>query len=497
MDGNIRLSATVISCMGNGTDKDDFYFNGSLSNCHSTKSIQCSFEKACDNFIFSVTDSMGTDNEETAGISAIREIKKYHENIKKQQFSLENISEKIYESIQLTSNLIYSKSAIAKQEAAVLTGFSSVIIDNNRVTIMNLGNNGAFLYNQGVQKEIFAKNDSRKNQKLKMLGISPNTADIYNDTEKILKLAEEESKTKIKISPCIELIEGDIFLICSDGLMNSISKGRIESVINSGLDSSKIASILFQEALKNGVEDSVTVMVIKVEEIKNIEYSPSSYRRPSQIDYDNETEELHPNKEKNIVNYILAFVCVIVISGVLFMGYLIIQNSNILASEKQSADTSQADSTAGLSDESAGRSTDEFTADEEADNSTAGITNQGKDDTSKQSSETDSGIQSNEDKQTDKDKDKDTGEDSSADETKGGKNDVKESAGQITEADNNKNADTEYDVHIVQAGETLSSISNKYYYNPNKYDVIIKFNNLKDENNLYVGQELKIPKAGK
>lgn len=492
VDGNIKLSAAVISCAGKDSDKDDFYFNGNFSNCHNTESVQCSFEKYSNNFIFAVSDSMGIDDGDTTGISAIKEIKKYHENVKRQQYSLEYIAEKISESVQLTSNLIYSKSAIlSSQNSSILTGFSSIIIDNNRAVVMNLGNNGAFLYRQGVRSDVFAKNDSRKNQKLKMLGITPNAADIYNDTEKILKLAEEESKTKIKASSTIEIEEDDIFLICSDGLLNSISKSRIESVVNSGLDCSKMASILFQEALKNGVEDSITIMIVKVDKILNIENSTSNYRRLSPTDYNNEIIDEHPHKEKNIVNYILAFVCVVVISGVLFMAYLIIQNSNILASEKESADSTHVSST--TSDNSnVATNTDEFPSDTGASDSTSQLTDdKDQTDSSKQNNEVDS-EKLNEETQTDKENK--VTDNKPKDEAQTGKNNQAESNKDKTEGNSNNSENTEYDIHVVQSGETLSSISYKYYGDSNKYDAIIKFNNMKDANSLYVDQELKIPK---
>lgn len=491
MDGNIKLSAAVISCAGKDSDKDDYYFNGNFSNCHNTESVQCSFEKYSNNFIFAVSDSMGIDDGDTTGISAIKEIKKYHENVKRQQYSLEYISEKISESVQLTSNLIYSKSAILNsQNSSILTGFSSIIIDNNRAVVMNLGNNGAFLYRQGVRSDVFAKNDSRKNQKLKMLGITPNAADIYNDTEKILKLAEEESKTKIKASSTIEIEEDDVFLICSDGLLNSISKSRIESVVNSGLDCSKMASILYQEALKNGIEDSITIMIIKVDKILNIENSSSNYRRLSPTDYNNEIIEEHPNKEKNIVNYILAFVCVVVISGVLFMAYLIIQNSNILASDKSADNTQVSSTTSGNSN--VATNTDEFSSYTEASDSTSQLPDDKEEtDSGKQNNEVDA-VKQNDNNQTDKENNATDNKPNNGTQT--GKNNETESNIDRTEGNSNNSENIEYDIHVVQSGDTLSSISYKYYGDSNKYDAIIKFNNMKDANSLYVDQKLKIPK---
>lgn len=474
MDGNVRLSATVISCMGNDSEQDDFYFNGNFSNCHSTQSIQLSFEKAANNYVFAISDSMGIENGDFNGISAIREIKKYHESAKIQQFSLETISERIYEAVQLSSNLIYSKSVIASQNSSRLTGFSSLIVDNNRAAIMNLGNNGAFLFRQGMQKDIFSGNKGRKTEKLRSLGITPASPEIFNDTERILKLAEEESKTKIKLSPSFELEDDDLIILCSDGLLNGINRSRLEAVVNSGFELSKMASVLYQEALKSGATDGITIMVVKVEEIRSLAFGYGN-KKANQVGFDNETEEDEEEQrpENNVVNYILGFVCVLVISGVLFMGYLIFSNSGILGSNKDN--TAQSSMTANSLSDSTSLSTSGQNA---SDGTSAGETPQ----TASADSKSDSNVSDNDNKAG----------------SQQGNNDGNQ-AGQENSSDKNpaggnQDANAEYDTYVVKAGDTLSGISKQFYGDLNKYGIIMEFNNIKKDNSLYVGQELKIPK---
>ncbi len=467
MDGNIRVSATVISCMGNSSNKDDFYFNGSFSNCHNTQSIQCSFEKSSSNFVFAVSDSMGIDDGETDSISAVREIKRYHESAKKQHFSLEGITEKIYEAVQLSSNLIYSKSVISSQNNPILTGFSSLIIENNRAVIMNLGNNGAFLFRHGLQKDIFSNGESRKNEKLKSLGITPNTTELYKDTEKILKIAEQESKTKIKLSSSIMIEEGDIILLCSDGVLNSLNRGRIEAVIDSGLDPQKMASVLFQEASKTDMDEGLTLMVIKVEEVRNISYVPIQ-RRMAQFnmdeDEDEEEDELldEPEKGRSIVNYILGFICVLIISGVLFMGYLIVSNKGLFASDGKQGEPSVSTQTASSTTDTPSVATNT--------ESTATASDS-------QSVPSQASDSKNSDTNVDDPKDSDNGTEPAK------PSDTKQEPGE------------EYTVHVVQQGDTLSSISTKYYGTPSKYTEILKYNNMKNADSINIGDELKIPKT--
>ncbi len=476
MDGNIRLSATVISCMGSSSNKDDFYFNGSFSNCHNTQSIQCSFEKSSGNFVFAVSDSMGIDDGETDSISAVREIKRYHETAKKQHFSLEAITEKIYEAVQLSSNLIYSKSVISSQNNPILTGFSSLIIENNRAVIMNLGNNGAFLFRHGLQKDIFSNGESRKNEKLKSLGITPNTTELYNDTDKILKIAEKESKTKIKLSSSIMIEEGDIILLCSDGVLNSLNRSRIEAVIDSGLDPQKMASVLFQEAYKNDMEESITLMVIKVEEVRNISYIPMQ-RRMAQFDMDEDEDEDElpdePEKGRSVVNYILGFICVLIISGVLFMGYLIVSNKGLFASDGKQGSPTQSTQTASNTTDTPSVSTDTETAATASDS---------------QSVPSKSSDSQNSDTNVDDVTDSDNNNSSKP---QSGNVEDKEPA----QASSTNQETEEYTVHVVQQGETLSAISTKYYGTPSKYTEILKFNNMKNADSIKIGDELKIPKT--
>ena len=56
----------------------------------------------------------------------------------------------------------------------------------------------------------------------------------------------------------------------------------------------------------------------------------------------------------------------------------------------------------------------------------------------------------------------------------------------------NKDKTENKKIHIVKSGETLSSISKLYAINK---DLIIKFNNLKDQNYIYVGQNLIISES--
>ena len=68
-----------------------------------------------------------------------------------------------------------------------------------------------------------------------------------------------------------------------------------------------------------------------------------------------------------------------------------------------------------------------------------------------------------------------------------------ETAG-IDEVEEIASEEAEYDIYIVQTGDTLADICYKEYGNAKRSMEVAKFNGLTDTNQIYVGQELKMPR---
>lgn len=57
---------------------------------------------------------------------------------------------------------------------------------------------------------------------------------------------------------------GDMFLLCTDGLTEMIDVARIKEIFEKNLEPKETAEILIKEALENGGKDNVTAVVVKV-----------------------------------------------------------------------------------------------------------------------------------------------------------------------------------------------------------------------------------------
>lgn len=78
--------------------------------------------------------------------------------------------------------------------------------------------------------------------------------------------------TEGEVVPDIELNDlkpGDLYMLCSDGVMNHVSDERIGQILTEGAPS-EIAWKLVGEALVGGGSDNTTVMIVRVDEIEEV-----------------------------------------------------------------------------------------------------------------------------------------------------------------------------------------------------------------------------------
>ena len=58
--------------------------------------------------------------------------------------------------------------------------------------------------------------------------------------------------------------EGDIFILCSDGLTDPLDDAALADIVRSQ-EPEDLAEVLVQQAIENGTEDNVTVVVVHIQ----------------------------------------------------------------------------------------------------------------------------------------------------------------------------------------------------------------------------------------
>jgi protein phosphatase len=62
----------------------------------------------------------------------------------------------------------------------------------------------------------------------------------------------------------MDIIDGDVFLLCSDGLSNEVSESAIEQALLPG-NCAQACDALIEQALARGGSDNITAVVVRAE----------------------------------------------------------------------------------------------------------------------------------------------------------------------------------------------------------------------------------------
>jgi LysM repeat protein len=319
-----------------------------------------------------------------------------------------------------------------------------MIISDNKAAALNMGSSRVYLMRDGSLKPM--TNDNAKLERLLKLGMI--TQEQVKLLSTHLSISSESKKGELLTSEAVDVRRGDVFLLCSDGLSDSVGDEKILEMLSLNEDSSFISNMLVKEALRNGGEDNITSLVVKLDEVAGDAATSGSSDVPE------EKEEVavparrsrrppDPDEPPNesFKTYIAAAVACVIIAGLLFLAYKVWLNSG---------------------------STDAY------DDSTVPVTT---------TSTTATPVPD------------ETPEDTGGDETpEPAPDETPVQSPAPGENSDGPSAQTDAPVkHTVQSGDSLQSISKKYYNDINKYTLIMESNNIDDPNLIKVGDVLIIP----
>lgn len=459
MGNMIKLRASVTSYAGNSeTNNDNFYMNGRFMYEHETDNIQVSIENSNEFYVFAVSDSLDvSDPQKEIFISIARELKRCHEKELLNEGDLSDKSQKLCQCIQEMYNLLTSVSIDKPEDASKKASFTGILLQENKAVIVSIGSGRAYLLRDGNLKLLTV--DVEKTERLLRLGI------ITQEQVKILSsrygIPTEESVYQIRKSEEFNIKEGDTILLCTDGIANSVDNETIKEILLSGKNTDEIANKLVKEAINNGSQDNMTALAIRIDKILGELNIITPQKKPAKsikYGYRSINNKKVPKVSINInriKRYASAFVFCLLVAALIFSTVKLF--ATIFGKQKPNYDKG----TWNISDN----------------------TNVGSDTT---------------DGQTDgQNQDEDNGE--TADLPDGSNGGNKASSGENSGGSSQNGTGSQSGkiqfptTYVVKRGDTLYSISKTFYNDPNKYDIIIKANNIEDPSKIQVGQVLLIP----
>ncbi|HEX3029042.1 MAG TPA: protein phosphatase 2C domain-containing protein [Clostridia bacterium] len=267
----IDTDASVVTDKGliRLNNEDNFYLNGSyMHEEEMNNGIRLSKQEKCKAFIYAVCDGMGGEEAgEKASFTAVSELKKFHDGV----FSNASIHDGkslvtlVNTYIRNVNSLIND---ISEQNCFSLgTTFASLILFNNLAIALNLGDSRVYLFRDGNLNRLTA--DHTEAERLVRLGAITREQALKHKSRhmlyRYLGTSPDSGHPEAEASEAVEILKGDAFLLCSDGLTDMVDENRIAEILSADSTSMGISDALAGEAIKNGGADNVTVMTIKIQ----------------------------------------------------------------------------------------------------------------------------------------------------------------------------------------------------------------------------------------
>ena len=242
----MKLEAAACTNVGSvrENNEDNFYINGYIKK-DVTENI-CSKTDCIDRkyYTYAVFDGVGgEDNGEIASLDAADELMEYDTC---------DLHDRFEEYVQAANQRVCQE--VREREGRRMA--STVVIlttDGVDANICSVGDSRAYVMRNGKLYQLtldHTKTQAKRNHMLtQYLGAFP-----------------EEFRNRPHIVKNIQLMEEDIFLLCSDGLTDMVQDADIETIMRDNQDSpaEQIAEELIQTAIQNGGKDNVTTVIVKI-----------------------------------------------------------------------------------------------------------------------------------------------------------------------------------------------------------------------------------------
>ena len=244
--------------------------------------------------VFGVFDGMGGYSKgEYASFLCADTVKDVLKNNKKG-----NSQSILHEAVLQSNNRVCSE--IKSSGIKMGSTLAMLYFENNSYDICNVGDSPVYMIHRGELKRISVEHTEASVYE-KIYGEAPPKEKKFPLTQHV-GMFEQSSQMKPHYGSGI-ISEGDLFLICTDGLTDMLDEAEIIRIVNSSRPLADIGSILLNNAIEKGGKDNITFILLRATNVPIIEpiiELPS--RKPVAVDVSKKQssrESQQKNNQKN------------------------------------------------------------------------------------------------------------------------------------------------------------------------------------------------------
>src|SRR3954469_25960375 len=172
-------------------------------------------------------------------------------------------SERLASLSQEANRRVYERSSSDPATSGMGTTMTVALVEAEGVTIGHVGDSRAYLVRDGKLEQL-TEDHSLVNELLKSGKLSPQEAELHPQRSVITRAVGTDPDVDVDAFT-VSAAEGDIFLLCSDGLTDMVSDEDILEVLERHRnDLDRAAKALVSAANRGGGEDNITVIAFAI-----------------------------------------------------------------------------------------------------------------------------------------------------------------------------------------------------------------------------------------
>ncbi|MCW2976006.1 MAG: protein serine/threonine phosphatase [Actinomycetia bacterium] len=171
--------------------------------------------------------------------------------------------ERVVALIQEANRRVYERSNADPAASGMGTTITAALVEGTRVTFGHVGDSRAYLVRDGVMEQL-TEDHSLVNELMKSGKLSPEEAKTHPQRSVITRALGTDPDVDVDTF-VVDAQEGDLFVICSDGLTSMVSDADILELLEKYHDDlDRAAKSLVAAANRAGGEDNITIVAFTI-----------------------------------------------------------------------------------------------------------------------------------------------------------------------------------------------------------------------------------------
>jgi PPM family protein phosphatase len=173
--------------------------------------------------------------------------------------------EAVVSAIQAANRYVFMVSQSVASRKGMGTTFSGLVIVQDKAIAVQVGDSRVYRLRNGVMDQI-TNDHTYMDEMIKVGALTREEAMVHPHKHVLTRAVGVEENVAQDVFE-FEVLEGDIYLLCSDGILNHVDDDQIFNFLSSNCPSAAAWKLVGQ-ALLGGGSDNATAMVLRVNEIE-------------------------------------------------------------------------------------------------------------------------------------------------------------------------------------------------------------------------------------